>query len=123
MATHHFRETPSVMLSWFEAKGYGGTLYDRLYAYFQTKSSMTNGTLYDLVNDKLTALGFSGTLRQKLNGFFMQKMSIGEPYRAERLFWRDTSTDFELVSISGETIQTPGGLDIQTPDDQDLEAS
>lgn len=123
MPTFYFVEKPEVIRAWLSNKGYNDTIHRSLLDYFHTKSSMNSDKLYDLINDKMTSLGFSGTIKDKLNFFFITKMNEGDPRVAERRFWRDFSTDFELVDVSGQPLETPDGIQLQTPDGTGLEAS
>ncbi len=95
---NHYIEKPSIIRKWFSDKGYTGTYYDVQFAYFQTLTTLTKGTLYDHVLDRMRQLGFAGTMRDCLDAFFIEKMGVSDPKLAERLFWRDSSLEFELVA-------------------------
>jgi hypothetical protein len=115
-----FIEKPSIIRKWFADKGYTGTFYDVQFAYFQTLSNLTKGTLYDHVYDRMIQLGFSGTLDDMLDSFFTQKMSQGDPKIAERLFWKDSSLEFSLVTPTSEALLTEDGINLTTEDGQNI---
>lgn len=117
---HHYLEKPSIIRKWFADKGYAGTYYDVQYAYFQTLSTLTTGTLYDHVLDRMRQLGFVGTMRDCLDAFFIAKMGVNDPKIAERLFWRDSSLEFALVAPTSENILTEDGQPLLTEDGQNL---
>lgn len=53
-----FKDKPSIILAWLNAKGYTGTTYDALMKYFQSKATNKNGTLYDMVSEALNNAGY-----------------------------------------------------------------
>lgn len=107
--TFYFVEKPEIIRAWLQNKGYSGTIYDALHAYLQTKSSMDSAKIYDLLNDKLTSMGFSGTIGHKLRTFFRQKMNESDWKKAERRFWRDFTTDFEVTEPAFKAIVDEDG--------------
>lgn len=110
--TYYFVEKPEVIRAWLANKGYFGSLYDALHAYFQTKSDTSDQSLHDLINFKMTALGYTGNLQAKLRQFFKVKMNEPIWPLAERLFWRDLTTDFELIEAdsSGGIVDGDGNI-------------
>ncbi len=115
-----YYEKPSIIQKWFADKGYIGTYYDVQFAYFQTLSNLTTGTLYDHMYNRMIQLGFVGTLRDCLDSFFKVKMSNPDAKLAERLFWRDSSLDFILVAPTSVNLLTEDGQPLLTEDGQNI---
>lgn len=89
-----FADKPSNIRRWLAAKGYNGSTYDALNAYFGSLSTLSRGTLEDNINDVLSNQGYSGTLDDKLNAFFTTKTGQGNRRDAERAFWSNDSLSF-----------------------------
>lgn len=86
-----FRIRPSFILNWLNTKGQGGkTLVDGFGAYLQTKGASNAATLSEALNQSLSSLGFTGTLGDKLNSFYIAKTGIGNPVDAEMAFYNGT---------------------------------
>lgn len=117
---NHYIEKPSIIRKWFSDKGYTGTYYDVQFAYFQTLTTLTKGTLYDHVLDRMRQLGFAGTMRDCLDAFFIEKMGVSDPKLAERLFWRNSSLEFALVAEASVDLLTEDGQNLKTEDGQNL---
>jgi len=112
-----FRERPSVISEWMESKGFSGTYMEMTMGYFKTKSSVSNGTLFDNMMSSLESTGFTGTLQERLDKFFEDKTSIAnDRLEAERVFWRDTSLDFGVNALLSED-----GFNLLSEDGQILE--
>lgn len=107
MSLQHFRSPIGLLKSWFQAKGFDGSPYDSAIGYFQSKSGLSEGTLYDHIMKTLEDNGFSGTIDDRLSSFFISKMSIADRRDAERSFFKDTSQDFS--GGSSFTIDDEGG--------------
>lgn len=92
--TGPFIVKPQLILSWLNAKGYGGTVYDALMRYFQSKSNNKNGSLEDMVSDTLGFCSPNTTLQDKLTEFFTSITGVSGRYDAEKSFFSNTSLDF-----------------------------
>lgn len=113
-AINYFKAKRSDVKEWFNSKGYSGTLHDSATGYFQNKSGLGAGTLYDHMDKTLSDLGYAGTLRDKLDTFFIAEKGGVYPVDAERAFFADQSADFggggeALQGVGGETLQGVGG--------------
>jgi hypothetical protein len=95
--TYMFRDKPSNIKRWMNAKGCGGSTFDSMMCYFTSLSNISNGTLYDHVNDVLTQNGCSGTMEDKVSCFFSTKKGDGGR-DGERAFWQDDSQTFEVAA-------------------------
>jgi hypothetical protein len=95
----YFREKPSRIHQWMNAKGYSGSTYDMSYAYFQSLSGLSEGTLYDHLVKVLGDLGYTGTIRDQLSSFFQEKTGVSGHREAESAFWADSNLDFNLQSF------------------------
>lgn len=95
---------PAFILNWLNAKGQGGKpLTDGFMAYLQTKGA-TGATLSESMNQVLTAAGFTGTLQDKKNAFYISKTSILHPVDAELAFYNTPSLDFGASGIDVNTL-------------------
>ena len=91
-----FFDKPQRILHWAEAKGFYGTPYDAIYAYFiKNNTTLRNGgTLYDYVYDTLQNRGYKGTIWDCLTSFFISTTGINGRIDAEKMFWDNSSFDF-----------------------------
>lgn len=90
-----FVARPNTIDTWFTNKGYTGELFDKMVAYFQTKSGIALGTLDDHIVATLTGLGYRGTLQDQLSSFFDSKVgSKGTRVDNEISFWNNFTLDF-----------------------------
>lgn len=96
--TYMFSDKPSHIKRWLAVKGYGGSTYDALMAYFSSLSGLSEGTLYDHVNATLINLGYTGSMNDMLNAFFTT--TTGQSGNdGERAFWGNDSYSFGGVSL------------------------
>lgn len=106
---HLFVARPNIIDIWFSQKGYNGELHDKMLSYFQVKSGIASGTLYDHVLATLTKLGYAGTLQDQLATFFdAQVGSKGTRVDNEISFWQNFTLDFGS-SIPAGAIQDDSG--------------
>lgn len=99
-----FNARKSLISSWFEAKGYSGSLTDMMTKYFQSVSGITSGTLFDHINATLTPTVPNGTLQDRLNYLFSQRTGISNRIDAEIAFWSNSLNSFQAFipsDISG----------------------
>lgn len=89
-----FNAKTSLIRTWINGKGYTGTVENALYTYFQANSSLSQGTLFDHLNNGLGAAGYSGTLTDRLTEMFQSTTGVSNRKDAERKFFADTSLDF-----------------------------
>lgn len=101
-AINYFKARRSVVKDWFNSKGFSGTLHDAASAYFQDKSGLSTGTLYDHMDKVLTDAGYEGTFRDKLNKQFLGIKPSDSPSEAERSFFADQSTEFGFIPLLDE---------------------
>lgn len=86
---------PSFVLQWLNAKGQGGKpITEAFMAYMQTKGAPNATTLSESMNTVLTKLGYTGTLQDKKNAFYIKKTSIFHPLDAELAFYNTNTLDF-----------------------------
>lgn len=113
-----FFENASKINNWFERKGYSdGTLYQKMYQYFQDNSSLQYGSLFDHLNDALTQSGYGEVLVQdKLTTMFIEKTGITYRKDAERKFFQDETLDMfatgalsTLTDDDGNTVRDDDG--------------
>lgn len=86
-----FFEKPDKVLQWLRAKGYTGTINDALMKYCQDNSSLTQGTLFDHLNNALGRAGYTGTLNDRLNTMFISKTGVTNRKDAERKLFADNT--------------------------------
>ena len=91
--TPFFAKT-SLIRTWINGKGYGGSVENALYTYCQANSSLSQGTLFDHLNNGLGVAGYSGTLADRLTTMFQSKTGVSNRKDAEIRFFADTSLDF-----------------------------
>lgn len=91
-----FKADYPLMINWFKAKGYSGSLNEMIIAYFKTLVGNVNGYPNDLIARQMNSLGFTGNVGDMLNSFFCQKTGATNPNEAARLFFADSSLDFNL---------------------------
>lgn len=103
-----FVAPPSQVLSWLNRKGYYGTVYDAFIDYVSDGSSLSYGTIYDHLNNRLQSSGYSGDLDDMLNTMFMQKTGEFYRYDAERKFFDDSSLD--MFSVSSDLLAEDGSI-------------
>lgn len=102
-----FKARASLMISWFNAKGYSGTLMDMLHEYFQNQSGLAVGTLYDHINKSING---TGNARQNLDAFFKESTGIDYPRDAERAFFENTDYSFQpLLAQDGNYLKFQDG--------------
>ncbi len=102
-----FRDKPNRILAWLQSKGESGTYHDALMSYFQGKSGLSSGTLYDHIHSTLRALGYSGDLDDMLSAHYISQTSVSHRGDAERAFWGDTSLDFG-TAVSSQILNEDG---------------
>ena len=95
---------PHAIQKWANAKGYSGTPYDAIFAYFRSNSSLTDGTLYDYIINAVQSSGFDS-----LEGFFETKTGIQGRVDAEKAFWNDSTLDF-FTGITHGVLDDSGNL-------------
>ena len=93
--TYMFRDKASNIDRWLTAKGESGSTYDMLYSNFSAYSTLGAGTLYDHVDNVMSQHGYSGTMDDKLSGFFETTTSVSGRGDAERSFWANDSYTFD----------------------------
>lgn len=93
-----FRERSSVIHKWLNDNGYGGSVNDGLMQYFSSVSTLSEGTLFDHVNNVMDQHGYSGSLHDKLTAFFQDETGKDGRGDAERAFWRDSGNNFDIAS-------------------------
>lgn len=107
--TGPFSAKPSLILSWLNSKGFGGSVYDALVRQFTTLAGSSKGTLDDLVNRHFGNLGYTGTMQDKINSFFIASTGLTHPQDAQTAFFSNTAmslsdpTQNTLLSFSGLT--------------------
>lgn len=111
-----FFARPIAIQRWARIKGYDGTAYDAIYAYFQSNSALNSGTLYDHIIHSLNRNGYYGTIYDCLKSFFQDKTGIIGRIDSEKAFWENTSLDFFDGIGSGDAILTEDGNYILTED-------
>lgn len=94
--------------SWARIKGYDGTAYDAIMAYFRTNSPLSVGTLYDYITYTLNSNGYYGTIYDCLKAFFQDQTGIVGRIDSEKAFWNNTSLDF-FGGSTGSAIQDTSG--------------
>jgi hypothetical protein len=119
MSINVFHAKPSLIKNFMVVKGYGGSVYDASFGYFQSLSGISDGTLYDHINGTLLARGYSGSIEDMLGAFFITETGISDRDDAERAFWNDTTNGFDgggggagpndIVDESGGTITDESG--------------
>jgi hypothetical protein len=93
--TYMFRDKADNIDRWLEAKGESGSTYDMLFSQFSGFSTLSVGSLYDHVDNVMVQFGYSGTLQDKLTGFFEATTSQRGRGDAERSFWANDSYSFD----------------------------
>lgn len=105
-----FSEKPSTIRSWLSVKGFNGSFHNALLQYFSSISTLSNGTLYDHINESLSILGYTGTLRDKLAAFFIDKTGISDRRDAERNFFSSNTNSFNgLLNEDGRQLLNEDG--------------
>lgn len=89
-----FNAKTSLIRTWINGKGYSGSVENALFTYFQANSSLSQGTIFDHLNNGLGIAGYSGTLADRLTTMFQAKTGISNRKDAERAFFGNTSLDF-----------------------------
>lgn len=69
-----FKADYQLMIAWLKAKGYSGGLNEMFIQYFKSLiGGSQNGYLNDLVAIQMRSLGFSGSVGDMLNSFFLSE--------------------------------------------------
>jgi len=90
-----FKADYPLMITWFNQKGYSGSLNEMIISYFRSKlGGTTLGYPNDLVALYLSQQGYSGDIGTMLNRFFCTKIGVTDPILAQRLFFSNSSNDF-----------------------------
>lgn len=90
-----FKADYPLMITWFNQKGYSGSLNEMIISYFRSKlGGTTLGYPNDLVATYLRSLGYSGDIGTMLDIFFKNTIGVTNPIEAQRLFFSSISNDF-----------------------------
>ena len=87
-----------LMINWFKAKGYSGSLNEMILSHFRTLVGNVPGYPNDLIARQMNSLGFTGNVGDMLNGFFCQKTGAINPNDGAMLFFSNSSLDFTLIA-------------------------
>ena len=99
-----FFAKPHAIQRWAMQKGYNGTPYDAIFAYFRSNSSLTDRTLYDYIINAVQSAGFDS-----LEGFFETQTGIQGRIDSEKAFWENNSLDF-FVGVNHAVKDDSGNL-------------
>lgn len=91
-----FRDRRSKIQQWLNANGYGGSVHDGLMQYFSSISDLSQGTLFDHVNNVMDQHGYAGSIDDKLGAFFQEKTGNSDRRDGERSFWSDSGLNFDV---------------------------